>query len=579
MPIKLLQSVAAACLAAILLAPSAAVGKGSIITTPHNLSASGQYAIKFTQEVQICIFCHVPHNATPSTPLWSRNLPQANYIPYASSTLQAQVSAMPTGASRLCLSCHDGTIALNNYATSPASVNVFMPTGATPTTNPNLTTDLSDDHPISFIYDTSLVGKKNGELALPSTLPASIRLDGQGALQCTACHDPHDNEFGNFLVMSNSAGGSPLCVACHKNNGWPGSTHNPANVPVLAQACMNCHYSHNAPEPVRLLHYKQEENNCYLNCHNGTDTTSVNVVPLFAGGMHRHPVDATMGVHDEKESLPAATYHVECVDCHNPHQVNGANAPLSFPPGIDGRLSGVRKDNSGAVATSEYEICFKCHAGINAFKFSGVTETPPNRMIPDPDQKNRFSNTNPSIHPVTTTRTTTKGAASLKTAMIQIYCSDCHNSDQSVKAGGTGANGPHGSNYPHILIARYDMPLVPQAYATIQYDLCYRCHLEGFIMGGSSGFVNQGTNEHVQHVQVRGIPCFVCHDPHGVPNAPTTPVPGGTTTNNAHLINFNKDYAAQPPVTSPLYTTNAPSTGTCTVSCHTTNGGTHGYQP
>ncbi len=552
------------------------MAKGSIITTPHNLSASGRYPTKFNQELQICIFCHAPHNATPATPLWSRGLPQTE-SKYMSSTLQAQLPARPTGASRLCLSCHDGTIALNDYKGSPISGSTYISTGGTPTTNSNLTTDLTDDHPVSFVYDDTLVTKKKGELVSPSALPSSIRLD-RGVLECTACHDPHNNEFGKFLVIDNSVSGSPLCVACHNNTGWPSSTHNPTNSASLGAGCMNCHYTHNAPAPVRLLHSRQEENNCYLNCHNGSDPASVNVAPLFAPSMHRHPVDSATGVHDENESLPATTYHVECIDCHNPHQVNGANAPLSSPPNIDGRLSGVRKDNTGAVAATEYDVCFKCHAGTNASRFCSVTESAPNRMIPDPEQRNRFSSNNPSIHPVTNTRSTTKGAASLKTTMTLIYCTDCHNSDQSVKAGGAGANGPHGSNYEHILIARYDMPLVPQGYASIMYDLCYRCHLEGFIMGSSSGFVNQGTNEHDRHVRVRGVPCFACHDPHGVPSLPTTPVPGGTPTNNAHLINFNKDYAAQPPVTSPLYTTNAPYNGSCMVSCHT-GGASHSYQP
>ena len=71
-----------------------------------------------------------------------------------------------------------------------------------------LWTDLSDDHPVSFVYDADLVQKKL-ELTLPSLLPPQIRLDGSGQVQCTACHDPHDDTFGKFLVMSNKC--SYLC--------------------------------------------------------------------------------------------------------------------------------------------------------------------------------------------------------------------------------------------------------------------------------------------------------------------------------------------------------------------------------
>ena len=37
----------------------------------------------------------------------------------------------------------------------------------------------------------------------------------------------------------------------------------------------------------------------------------------------------------------------------------------------------------------------------------------------------------------------------------QIFCTDCHNSDDNREFGGTGPNGPHGSNYAHILERNY----------------------------------------------------------------------------------------------------------------------------
>ena len=135
----------------------------------------------------------------------------------------------------------------------------------------------------------------------------------------------------------------------------------------------------------------------HLACHNGSAPASANVYPLFGSGMHRHPVDdaAATGVHDENETLPAQTYHVECVDCHNPHQANGTGIPLSSPPNINGPLAGVRKDIQGNRATKEYEICFKCHSGSQASAFSGRTETRPNRQIAEPDEMKRFDNMNP----------------------------------------------------------------------------------------------------------------------------------------------------------------------------------------
>jgi len=308
---------------------------------------------------------------------------------------------------------------------------------------------------------------------------------------------------------------------------------------------------------------------------------STDMKTLFMGSLYRHPVDFVTGVHDENESLPARQYHVECVDCHNPHQVNSTGAPLSSPPAIDGRLNGVKgisKDNLGVVApaVNEYEICFRCHSGGFAGSFSGVTETRPNRMITEPDQMKRFDGLNPSFHPVTADRRT-NGASLLpqyQAGMLRVYCSDCHNSDQSRKAGGTGPNGPHGSQFEHILMARYTMPPVGMSnlgYSPALYDLCFRCHSESYLMGNLSGFVNQGVNEHGTHVRDRGIPCFVCHDPHGVPWQD-----GATPANNANLINFDRSYTVGTAVPNPVYVSSGPGAGSCTVNCHT-NGSTYSY--
>ncbi|MDR3578333.1 MAG: cytochrome c3 family protein [Oryzomonas sp.] len=552
--------------------------KMSVLDSPHNLSASGSFnAFYFGEEERVCIFCHAPHNAAPNTllgsipsPLWNHELSSATYQPYRSTTLNSKVPTAPTGASRLCLSCHDGTIALNNYGGSQVTGNILLPPGQPS----NLTTNLSDDHPISFAYNDTLAGLKKGDLAFPETISTVTKLDESGSLQCTTCHDPHDDEFGKFLVMDNTPTGSPLCITCHtytanaSNRGWAGSAHYAVTGSDSATGCLNCHQTHTAPQPQRLLRYVTAEDNCFLNCHNAEPK---NLVTPF-NQIYRHPVQLSSFVHDEAETLPAVTYHVECVDCHNPHR---AAAPAVVPPAapnVDGPLYGVRIDIQGNIAVNEFDVCFKCHAGTNAYKFSGVTNTPPNRMIADYNQANRFNFQNPSIHPVTTTRTTSKGSQSLITSMSRIYCSDCHGSDQSVKAGPgqTGANGPHGSRYEHILIAEYDMPPINQypykGNDASFYALCYRCHQQSFIMSSASGFTNNGTSLHQTHVQNQGVPCYVCHDPHGVPQFPSSG-PGGTTTNNAHLINFNKDYAGP----SAQYETLAPGTGSCTVSCHSGN--------
>jgi predicted CXXCH cytochrome family protein len=246
-----------------------------VLNSPHNLSASGKGTYHSVLEQRVCIFCHAPHNARSGTPLWNRD-PSSDsvYAPYkGSSTLKASVSHLPTGASRRCLSCHDGTIALGSFRGSAATDLAALPTGTR-----TYMSDLSADHPISFVYDVNLVAQKKNEVASPQQLPAQIRLDADGNLQCTTCHDPHDNMFGNFLVMSNRESGSPLCKACHTYPGWgPGANpHYDATRPrsdadsTKVTGCENCHVSHKAPMPVRLLDYVNEEDNCIKYCHNSS---------------------------------------------------------------------------------------------------------------------------------------------------------------------------------------------------------------------------------------------------------------------------------------------------------------------
>ncbi|MEF9438350.1 MAG: hypothetical protein L0922_06295, partial [Candidatus Mariimomonas ferrooxydans] len=171
----------------------------SIINTKHNFSDTGPGKVKIKATAKgetLCIFCHTPHNTIRNVPyLWNRKDSTANYIPYQSSTLYATVG-QPTGTSKLCLSCHDGTIALGAVISKlqeiPFAAGIrFIPKGPA-----MLGTDLSDDHPVSFVYDTALAAS-NPELADPSTLPSEVKLDKHGQLQCTACHDPRPPHYLN----------------------------------------------------------------------------------------------------------------------------------------------------------------------------------------------------------------------------------------------------------------------------------------------------------------------------------------------------------------------------------------------
>ncbi len=520
----------------------------SIINTKHNLSIHGPGSLTAVSEEQVCIFCHVPHYASPVDPLWNREVGAVSYNLYASSTLDAR-PGQPTGATRLCLSCHDGTIAIGMILSRP--VPIPMSGGATTlpaSSSSNLGTDLADDHPVSFPYTSSLAAQ-DGELRDPGFLPPAIHLEDGYIMQCTACHDPHKSPYGDFLVIDNSNSG--LCRACHQQRGWASSSHALASE-IALKGCNNCHNTHNSAVDERLLNFVPEEDNCF-SCHDGSVSSSD--IKVEFDKFYTHPLAATTGVHKPEENPLSANWHVECVDCHDPHRANGwsAEAPL-----VSGALAGVAGVNRSGVVIDEvryeYEVCFRCHAD-NSFSRTVVI----NRQIEEVNERLRFDPVNPSYHPVMA-RGKNLNVPSLRPEYdvgSRIYCKDCHNSDNGSRSAGNGPDGVHGSIYPHILLARYEDDTYPLSYSESNYALCFRCHDPTVLLDRN----RSSFPEHRNHVIGKRIPCFLCHDPHGVPL-----INGATTRENAHLINFNTDY----------FSGSYDSVGkSCDVSCHT--GGSHDY--
>ncbi len=186
----------------------------SIVGSPHDFSNQ-----TFARG-EICLPCHAPHNnqVVTDAPLWNHEVTTAVYTTYTSPTLDAGTPPgsldQPGGVSKLCLSCHDGTVAVDAFGGQPGTIFIFG--------DANLGTDFSNDHPISFIYDTTLAAT-DGELFDPATAPSGIA-GSTGTIaqdmlfadrvECASCHDVH-NSFGfdELLLKSNAA--SALCLTCH----------------------------------------------------------------------------------------------------------------------------------------------------------------------------------------------------------------------------------------------------------------------------------------------------------------------------------------------------------------------------
>lgn len=205
--------------------PAAAQHEG-VTSTPHNLSASGPGEIRALKEPEVCKFCHIPHNAVAPEPLWGHALSKVERyeVPTMRRGRTSVPAPQPDGSSRLCLACHDGTVALGDIgqaAPIPMAGSARLERGQ----RGYLGTDLSGSHPISFVVPDGDAGEVPGSRDMglrPLSLIRSeggIPLDKDGKMQCTTCHDPHSDRYyvpgrvPRFWVRPSV---DSVCLACHE---------------------------------------------------------------------------------------------------------------------------------------------------------------------------------------------------------------------------------------------------------------------------------------------------------------------------------------------------------------------------
>ncbi len=215
-------------------------------SNPHNMSSgSAPGSVKAVTAAlggtdQICIFCHTPHSAAAKSPLWSRPDPDGmGSFPVYATTLginqdagaialsgyDAGNSDYPSGASRMCLSCHDGATSIGVLLNDQ----IIMESGSETITSPAAIIDLATSHPISFNYNQLVVNyidPANTSYQLPPSADGiDTPLDGYGQMQCTTCHDPHEDTRGstgaealpfwrNTVIVGTSLY-EDVCDSCH----------------------------------------------------------------------------------------------------------------------------------------------------------------------------------------------------------------------------------------------------------------------------------------------------------------------------------------------------------------------------
>ncbi|NIM63431.1 MAG: hypothetical protein GTO30_17860 [Acidobacteria bacterium] len=201
---------------------------GDVAASLHNLSVSGPGEVRALNETEICKFCHIPHNAVIPEPLWGHALSDVKHYetaPIRTGKGNRAPAPQPDGSSRLCLSCHDGTVALGEIAGEPHAIPMAGAQRLSRGRRGHLGTDLSGSHPISFVVP-------DGDRATPDSdvdiglrslgaigMDRDVRLDDHGKMQCTTCHDPHADRYyqpdrvPRFWVKPTVG---EVCLTCHE---------------------------------------------------------------------------------------------------------------------------------------------------------------------------------------------------------------------------------------------------------------------------------------------------------------------------------------------------------------------------
>jgi predicted CXXCH cytochrome family protein len=580
-------------------------GRGdSIVNTPHNLSASGPGPFKATSETQVCVFCHTPHHANPAGPLWNHTLSSGvTYIKYTSPTMVAYTSAStapdPNGSSKLCLSCHDGTVALGAVQNRDSPIplqggKVQM----TPGDTGYIGTDLSATHPISFVVTDQTVATNNANnpssLALNSVsamrADADVHLDAQDRVQCTSCHDPHSD--ANYATSGVHFYGKPQragpCVVCHVTAPTDMGPHLSSAPAALAATSPSAPVAAPAPQAVAAFVARVQQPSPIAPAAAGPGPgvgrpsaahESVGTLPLRCMSCHKSHT-----AQEGKRALLLARDEDTCYRCHGPgfaaEQRDGRLAPGTQPVDLMTEFAkpshhpiefpGDHKPNERTPETDpnarRHVLCVDCHDAHGTLtrqpKGVGIAATPSstrrfsteadlcflchgaaaNRPATQPDVSRQFAST--SYHPVLAPGRGSRVPSLIAplTTVSMIGCSDCHGNDNV-----SGPAGPHGSLYAPLLVRNYQRDdLQPESPA--RYDLCYRCHDRNSILA------DQSFPLHRKHVVDQRSPCSACHSAHGA-DAPS-------------LVAFDLNIVQPSKQGVRAFSPLGAGSGSCSLSCH-----------
>lgn len=522
-------------LALLLAGPSSGL---PIAGSKHDLTAGGNVTTpEAVSENDVCKFCHAAHKPGVNVPLWNKEDTAETFTYYSSRYVNTYLgfpvkpdSVLPSTVSKRCMSCHDGVTAVGAIYSGPDIA--MTGTGKIPAgSGANLGVTFADDHPV--LYDiTAGNAIADGLINNPPTAPVTVNSSNE--IECTSCHDPHDNANSYFLVATPNGG--TLCLACHvmsdwtassihrtSNQAYPGEDGSNTYSTVAAWGCLGCHRMHNVPAGSLHLLRQPEEAACYL-CHGSGGQISVDNVQTMieAGGNTKHPL-ATSGKHinteyydsaDPTAQFEGAQRHAECQDCHNPHAAEQRVAKVSPDNTITGALLGAwgvepafgakgtfptytaRKFT--ALTDREPWLCMKCHSSY--ISMTGTIDVCSTEFNPSNDSFH------PVFQPLPNTGTRRVPAGSLIGGFTPggtMMCSDCHGYPAPPPYG------PHASTQVSLLRASLVTTNDP-TYGVASTPLCLACHNPAYYVGTTAGSLyDQHPGVKAGHVEPQG--CLLCH--------------------------------------------------------------------
>ncbi len=265
----------------------------------------------------VCVYCHTPHGANTQidAPLWNRTVaPDSVYEPYDRPTTLMRPMSVPGPTSLTCLSCHDGTIAIDSVLNMPGS-------GRNPMNNSQNASRAAASN-MDFLNQWAIAYPGTGASGKHATLGPDLG-NSEISDTCAGCHNNSIFElesFRAFMIGTDLRNDHPVGVLYPDAAGVEAGFFNEPNVKL----------------PGNMAFFDT----------NGNNRADLDEVRLYDSG---------------------EGYEVECASCHDPHGVpsGGSDTNTRFSPSFLRINNGIGDEshdgNINIVSNGPSALCLTCH--------------------------------------------------------------------------------------------------------------------------------------------------------------------------------------------------------------------------